>query len=41
MKFIIKENKIENNTKTIVKRKNICQIKIKDKRNKSNITKKN
>ena len=40
MKFIIKEKKIQNNTKVIfVKRKNICQIKIKDKNNKSNITK--
>ena len=40
MKFIIKEKKIQNNTKVIfVKRKNICQIKTKDKNNKSNITK--
>ena len=40
MKFIIKEKKIQNNTKVIAQRKNIYQIKIKDKRNKSNITKK-
>ena len=38
MKFVIKEKKIQNNTKVIfVKRKNIFQIK--DKSNKSNITK--
>ena len=40
MKFIIKEKKIQNNTKAIIQGKKICLIKIKDKRNKSNITKK-
>lgn len=40
MKFVIKEKKIQNYAKvTFIKRKNICQIKIKDKSNKSNITK--
>ena len=40
MKFIIKEKRMQNNTKAIfVQRKNICKIKNKDKSNKSSFTK--